>query len=121
MTLVLVITVLFLAVEKHKATYLAPIGIGLALLICHMFGVNWTGCGMNPARAFGPSVVSGNFVSVRKSHLCFRALNADVNPLTSIIAWIPLDLLAWTIDRNIDLCGFLQGTQGEYLILTIPF
>ncbi|UZJ55574.1 hypothetical protein CBS101457_004894 [Exobasidium rhododendri] len=61
LTAVLVLTVLFLAVEKHKGTYLAPIGIGLTLFGCHLFGVVWTGCGINPARAFGPSVVSGSF------------------------------------------------------------
>jgi hypothetical protein len=61
LTAVLVLTVLFLAVEKHKGTYLAPIGIGLTLLACHLFGIVWTGCGINPARAFGPSVVSGMF------------------------------------------------------------
>jgi aquaporin related protein len=61
LTAILVLTVLLLAAEKHKATHLAPIGIGLVLLACHMFGVVWTGCGINPARAFGPSVISGSF------------------------------------------------------------
>ncbi|UZJ57584.1 hypothetical protein CBS101457_006904 [Exobasidium rhododendri] len=61
LTAILVLTVILLAAEKHKSTYLAPVGIGLALLACHMFGVVWTGCGINPARSFGPSVVSGSF------------------------------------------------------------
>lgn len=64
LTAILVLTVILLAAEKHKSTYLAPVGIGLALLTCHMFGVVWTGCGINPARSFGPSVVAGQFVSV---------------------------------------------------------
>lgn len=54
---------LLLAAEKHKSTFLAPIGIGLVLLACHMFGVPWTGCAMNPARALGPSVVARSFPS----------------------------------------------------------
>lgn len=61
MTAILVLTVILLAAEKHKSTYLAPVGIGLTLLACHLFGVVWTGCGINPARSFGPSVVSGSF------------------------------------------------------------
>lgn len=61
LTATLVLTVLFLAAEKHRSTYLAPIGIGLVLLSDHLFGVAWTGCGINPARSFGPAVVSGSF------------------------------------------------------------
>ncbi|KAK9896930.1 aquaporin-like protein [Cystobasidium minutum MCA 4210] len=61
LTAMLVFTVLMLAAEKHRATYLAPIGIGLTLFVCQMFGTLWTGCAMNPARALGPSVVSGRF------------------------------------------------------------
>jgi aquaporin related protein len=63
LTCILVLTVIFLATEKHKSTYLAPVGIGLTLMTCHLFGVVWTGCGINPARAFGPSVISLSFVS----------------------------------------------------------
>ncbi|PWZ02820.1 aquaporin-like protein [Testicularia cyperi] len=63
LTSILVFSVLMLAVEKHRATFLAPVGIGLTLLACHCFGAVWTGCGMNPARSFGPAVVAGNFSS----------------------------------------------------------
>lgn len=62
-TAILVLTVILLAAEKHKSTYLAPVGIGLTLMTCHMFAIAWTGCGINPARSFGPAVVSGSFVS----------------------------------------------------------
>ncbi|KAI5479655.1 hypothetical protein MNV49_003165 [Pseudohyphozyma bogoriensis] len=63
LTSMLVFAVLMLAAEKHKATYLAPVGIGLTLFVGQLFGTMWTGCGMNPARSFGPSVAAGSFPS----------------------------------------------------------
>lgn len=56
LTFELVFTILMLAGEKTKATFIAPIGIGIALFIGHLVGVFWTGAGINPARAFGPAV-----------------------------------------------------------------
>ena len=35
----LVLTVLFLAAEKSKATFLAPVGIGLALFVAELTGL----------------------------------------------------------------------------------
>lgn len=43
LTAELVFTIFMLAAEKHKATFLAPIGIGLALFVCEMTGVYFTG------------------------------------------------------------------------------
>jgi aquaporin related protein len=50
-------------IQKTKATFVAPVGIGLALFIGHMVGAFWTGAGSNPARAFGPSVAALSFPS----------------------------------------------------------
>lgn len=38
LTFLLVITILFLAVEKWKATFIAPVGIGLALFVAELSG-----------------------------------------------------------------------------------
>ena len=58
MTAQLVLTVYFLAVEKHRATFLAPIGVGMSVFIAHICNTNFTGTGINPARSFGPSVIT---------------------------------------------------------------
>jgi aquaporin related protein len=82
MTAELVFVVLMLAAEKSKDTFLAPIGIGLALFVAMMggmscaypksnkacaiglrsAGVYYTGGSLNPARSFGCAVASRRFV-----------------------------------------------------------
>jgi aquaporin related protein len=59
LTCQLILVILMLAVEKHKATHMAPIAIGLALFVAHMVGIYWSGASLNPARSFGPQVISG--------------------------------------------------------------
>lgn len=51
LTAMLMLTIFMLAAEKHKGTFLAPVGIGLALFIAEMSGVYFTG-GM-PAAILG--------------------------------------------------------------------
>ncbi|KAH9212224.1 aquaporin-like protein [Leptodontidium sp. 2 PMI_412] len=59
----LVFTIFMLAAEKHKGTFIAPIGIGLSLFIAELMGVYFTGGSVNSARSFGPAVVSRQFRS----------------------------------------------------------
>ncbi|KAK4979498.1 hypothetical protein LTR28_004303 [Elasticomyces elasticus] len=61
LTAQLVFTIFMLAAEKHKGTFLAPIGIGLSLFIAELTGVYFTGGSLNPVRTFGPCVVDHSF------------------------------------------------------------
>ncbi|PQE19269.1 hypothetical protein CJF32_00010953 [Rutstroemia sp. NJR-2017a WRK4] len=61
LTAELVFTIFMLAAEKHKGTFIAPIGIGLSLFVAELTGLYFTGGSVNPARSFGPSVVSHQF------------------------------------------------------------
>jgi hypothetical protein len=78
LTAAFVFSVFMLAADKHKGTvsplcsaienpaksnnqFIAPIGIGLALFIAELVGASFTGCSLNPARSFGPAVVTHHF------------------------------------------------------------
>ena len=57
-TFLLVFTVLHVAVHsKSTAGNIAPIAIGWAVLVAHLVLIPFTGCGINPARSFGPMIV----------------------------------------------------------------
>merc|ERR1711939_1041615 len=59
----LVFTIVMLAGEKHRATFIAPVGIGLALFISELVAVYYTGGSLNPARSFAPCAVTHDFDS----------------------------------------------------------
>ncbi|GAA5900655.1 hypothetical protein JCM6882_000932 [Rhodosporidiobolus microsporus] len=61
LTAFLMLTILFLAVEKNEAAPVAAFAIGLALFCAEMVGVNYTGGSLNPARSLGPGVLSRHF------------------------------------------------------------
>ena len=60
-TFVLVFVVFATAVDTGGMGNLAPIAIGMAVLVDHLVAVPITGASMNPARSFGPALVAGQW------------------------------------------------------------
>lgn len=58
LTFLLVGVVFATAVDPKGRGNLAPIAIGLAVLVDHLIAVPLTGASMNPARSFGPSLIA---------------------------------------------------------------
>ncbi len=45
--------------DPKGLAHLAPMAIGITVLVDHLFGVPVTGASMNPARSFGPALIAG--------------------------------------------------------------
>ncbi|RFU77699.1 aquaporin rerated, other eukaryote [Trichoderma arundinaceum] len=60
-TAFLVFVVLMLSAERSKDTFIAPIGIGLALFVAMLAGTSYTGASLNPVRSFGCAVATPSF------------------------------------------------------------
>lgn len=59
LTFALVFVIFATAVDPQGPARLAPFAIGLTVLVDHYLGVPLTGASMNPARTFGPAIVTG--------------------------------------------------------------
>ena len=60
-TFVLVFVIFSTAVDRGGMGNLAPLAIGLTVLVDHLVAVPITGASMNPARSFGPALMSGQW------------------------------------------------------------
>lgn len=58
LTFALVFVVFATAIDPKGLGHLAPLAIGLTIVVDHLIGVPVTGAGMNPARSFGPALVA---------------------------------------------------------------
>ena len=59
LTFALVFVVFATAMDPKGLGHIAPVAIGLVIVVDHLVGVPLTGASMNPARSFGPAFVAG--------------------------------------------------------------
>eukprot|EP01125_Pyxidicula_operculata_P010377 TRINITY_DN3419_c1_g4_i1.p1 TRINITY_DN3419_c1_g4~~TRINITY_DN3419_c1_g4_i1.p1 ORF type:complete len:302 (+),score=60.20 TRINITY_DN3419_c1_g4_i1:23-928(+) len=62
LTFLLVFTIFATAGISHDKRYMgrfAPLSVGFAVMVGHLVGAPFTGPSMNPARSFGPAIISG--------------------------------------------------------------
>ena len=64
-TFALVFVIFATAVDSGGMGNLAPLAIGLTVLVDHLVAVPITGASMNPARSFGPALVAGEWANHR--------------------------------------------------------
>lgn len=63
MTFFLVSTIYATAVDSRGSKATAPLAIGMTVTFCILAGGPLTGAALNPARTFGPAVVSGHWAN----------------------------------------------------------
>jgi len=62
-TFILVFTVMSTIDPANSSTKaLGIFPIGMAVFICHLIAIPLTGCGINPARSFGPGIIAYSFI-----------------------------------------------------------
>ncbi|MFC2006750.1 aquaporin [Chloroflexota bacterium] len=57
-TFALVFVVFATAMDSRGLGHLAPLVIGMTILVGHLVAIPFTGTSMNPARSFGPALVA---------------------------------------------------------------
>ena len=61
LTFALVFVIFATAVDPKGPAHLAPFAIGIMVMVDHFIGVPLTGASMNPARSFGPALITAEW------------------------------------------------------------
>jgi hypothetical protein len=119
LTCELVLAVLMLAAEKSKDTFIAPIGIGLALFVAELAGESAL---VLPYISLRLLKIQTGHITYHRTHrglLHWRFAQPNAQLWSScrinVIPWISLDLLGWAIAGSGHLCGLLPLRKSHEL------
>lgn len=104
LTAQLVFTIFMLAAEKHKGTFIAPVGIGLSLFIAELTGK------LESAKGLARS--SNHFRCLLDWRICQSSSIIWTLCHITQIRFVPLDILDWTPSRWAPGVGLLPLHQG---------
>uniref|UniRef100_A0A3Q4GEN7 Aquaporin 1a (Colton blood group), tandem duplicate 2 n=1 Tax=Neolamprologus brichardi TaxID=32507 RepID=A0A3Q4GEN7_NEOBR len=108
-TLQLVLCIIAVTDKRRTVTGSAPLAIGLSVGLGHLTAISFPGCGINPARSFGPALILGKM----KNHWVYW-----LAPMCGgIAASLIYDFLLYPQTRNFSCqIGILvHGPQEEYV------
>ncbi|KAF8949395.1 hypothetical protein BGZ47_003807 [Haplosporangium gracile] len=92
--------------EKNRSTFIMALPYGLAIFACHLFAYRYTNAAINPARAFGASVVARWF---SRDHWIFW-----FGPLCGAILAAALHILFRFMDFDYHSAGIDAENQAQY-------
>lgn len=122
-TSLLIGTVLTTAVDNRSLTtiaQLAPIPIGFSVWVAHLVLIPWTGCGINPARTFGPAIVD-SFAGVNtwgEGHLVVYFLGPFLGSFfTTIVTFLLWGGMTAPSHRRVIDNGGDDGTVGDEMVV----
>lgn len=63
MTTCLLVLTVFALTDENRPEFKGSVSlaVGVTVTVGHLFSIRYTGCGMNPARVFGPTVMTGHW------------------------------------------------------------
>lgn len=100
---------------RSQGTFLAPVGIGLALFIGELLGTYYTGGSLNPARSLGPDVIAATFDGSAWIYYAAPFSGAIIaSVLYTLLKFFRYETVVPEQDRD-DIHMLIRNTQGQLM------
>lgn len=111
-TFILVFSI-FGCTDENRPFFGSPaLGIGLTIAVLHLAGIPYTGASMNPARSFGPAVISDNY----DTHWVYWA-----GPMAGgVLAALLYKFIFDPYSRGVSMDQAIDKLMGETDLIVVP-